>query len=277
MATKVYGVLGYPVKHSLSPLMHNAAFKALGLDAEYVLFEKTPQDLAGFLLSLGKEGISGINVTVPYKEKVISYLSSLSKEAQLIGAVNTIKVSDTQLEGFNTDGDGFIRHLTEDLKFDLRGKNVAMLGAGGASRAVAVYLAIAKIKSLAVYDVDQAKALALVEHLKNNFQDIEFRVVNSVNSLNIRSCALLINATPVGMKETDPLLVEPDMLHKDLLVYDLIYNPAKTKLLQSAEEARAKVSNGLGMLLHQGARSFELWTGQQAPLAAMRIALQQKG
>jgi shikimate dehydrogenase len=257
--------------------MQNAAFKALNLDAQYLLFEKTPQELAGFLLSLNKEGIYGINVTVPYKEKVIPYLSSLSKEAQLIGAVNTIKVTGTKLEGFNTDGEGFIRHLTADLKFDLRGKKVAMLGAGGASRAVAVYLAIAKVKSLAIYDVDKEKSTALIGHLKNNFKDTEFRLADSVNSLNIKDCALLINATPIGMKESDPLLVEPGLLHKGLLVYDLIYNPAKTKLLQTAEEVGARASNGLGMLLHQGARSFEIWTGKQAPLAAMRSALQQKG
>lgn len=277
MTTKVYGVLGYPVKHSLSPLMQNAAFKALNLDAQYILFEKTPQELAGFLLYLNKEGISGINVTVPYKEKVIPYLSSLSKEAQLIGAVNTIKVSGSKLEGFNTDGEGFIRHLTGDLRFDLRKKNIAMLGAGGASRAVAVYSAIAKVRTLAIYDVDKEKSTALIGQLKNNFKDTEFRIADSLSNLNIQDCALLINATPIGMKESDPLLVEPGLLHKDLLVYDLIYNPAKTKLLQTAEEIGAKASNGLGMLLHQGARSFEIWTGKQAPLAAMRSALQQKG
>jgi shikimate dehydrogenase len=257
--------------------MQNAAFKALNLDAQYILFEKTPQELAGFLLYLNKEGISGINVTVPYKEKVIPYLSSLSKEAQLIGAVNTIKVSGSKLEGFNTDGEGFIRHLTGDLRFDLRKKNIAMLGAGGASRAVAVYSAIAKVRTLAIYDVDKEKSTALIGQLKNNFKDTEFRIADSLSNLNIQDCALLINATPIGMKESDPLLVEPGLLHKDLLVYDLIYNPAKTKLLQTAEEIGAKASNGLGMLLHQGARSFEIWTGKLAPMAAMRAVLQQKG
>ncbi len=274
---KIYGVLGYPVRHSLSPLMHNAAFKALNLDARYVLFEKTPDELEGFLTSLREDNICGLNVTVPYKEKVIPYLSNLSKEAQLIGAVNTIKVSGNKLEGFNTDGEGFMKHLISDLKFDPRRKKIAIMGAGGAARAVAVYLSLAHVSSIAVYDVDKEKASALIAHLKNNFKNIEFKPVDSIAGLDIGNCALLINATAIGMKENDPCLIEENSMHRDLLVYDLIYNPAETKLLKAASRAGARISNGLGMLLHQGARAFELWTGQQAPLAVMRMALQQKG
>jgi len=270
---KIYGLLGNPIKHSLSPLMHNAAFHALGLNAKYELFEKEPHEVEGFLQSLEIKNICGINVTVPYKEKVIPFLSSLSEEAQLIGAVNTIKVCSNKLEGYNTDGEGFIKHLTADLRFDPRNRSVAMLGAGGASKAIAVYLSIYKIKSLSIFDIDKYKLNALVEHLAKHFKAVQFKACSSVEELNIKNCQLLINATPIGVKENDPCLVSENLIHPELLVYDLIYNPAQTKLLALARKRRAGASNGLGMLLHQGAAAFKIWTGREAPLAAMRQAL----
>ena len=270
---RVYGVLGYPAKHSLSPLMHNAAFRALNINAEYLIFEKTPQELSGFLHSLAKENIFGLNVTVPYKEKVIPFLNNLSDEAKLIGAVNTIKVSGDNLDGFNTDGEGFINHLSKDLKFNPTGKTVSLIGAGGASRAISVYLCQADPKSIAIFDIDKDKALGLVNHLKEDFPNIDFKLANSIEELKIPNCDLLINATPIGMKQSDAVLVEEKYLHKDLLVYDLIYNPAETKLLKTAKEKGARASNGLGMLLYQGARSFELWTDKPAPIEIIRQAL----
>ena len=271
---KIYGVLGYPVKHSLSPLMQNAALRALNLNAKYVLFEKTEAELEGFFNSFEQENICGLNVTVPYKEKVIPFLSRLSEEAELIGAVNTIRVSGKKLEGFNTDGEGFIKHLVADLRFDPRGKRVAMLGAGGASKAISVYLSIAKIRSLSIYDIDKIKLDNLIGQLKKHFKNIEFNSCNSLEELKIKESHLLINATPVGMKESDPCLLSADMLHPDLLVYDLIYNPRRTKLLEIAHQRGAGIANGLGMLLHQGAASFRIWTALEPPLAAMRQALE---
>lgn len=270
---KIYGLIGYPVKHSLSPLMHNAAFKALGISAEYRLFEIKPEEVEGFIHCLSQNNISGLNVTTPYKERVIPLLDSLSEEARLIGAVNTIRVSGDSSEGFNSDGEGFLKHLTEDLGFSPIGKIIAIIGAGGASRAVSVCLSKLKPKKLAIYDIDKAKALALVSHLKENFKDIDFIQANSIEELNVQESDLLINATPIGMQETDPCLIAESSIHKNLLVYDLIYTPQETKLLKLARLKGAKTSNGLGMLLYQGALCFELWTGQKAPREIMRKAL----
>lgn len=270
---KIYGLLGYPVKHSLSPLMHNAAFKALGINAEYRLFEIKPEQVEDFLKYLSQNNISGLNVTIPYKERVIPFLAHLSDEAKLISAVNTIRVSGDSSEGFNTDGEGFLRHLTEDLGFSPIGKMIAIIGAGGAAKAVSVYLSKLKPKKLAIYDIDKAKAKALISHLKENFKDVEFILADSIEELKIQNSDLLVNATPMGMKETDPCLVNEKFIHNNLLVYDLIYEPKETKLLKLARLKGAKVANGLGMLLHQGALSFEIWTAQKPALEIMRNAL----
>ncbi len=277
MATKIYGVLGFPSRHSLSPLMHNAAFSALNIDAKYQVFEIEPKDLDVFMHSLSKGNISGLNVTVPYKEKVIPFLTSISAEAKLIGAVNTIKIGDKALEGFNTDADGFLKHLTQDLRFDPAAKSIAIIGAGGASRAVSVGLCRLNPKKLSIYDVDGAKLLTLVNHLKANFNHIEFNPVSSADKLGIEEADLLVNATPMGMKASDHCLVEEKSLHAGLLVYDLIYNPKETKLLALAKKCGANASNGLGMLLYQAMASFEIWTVQKAPKDVMWDALLQSG
>lgn len=269
----IYGLIGYPVKHSLSALMHNAAFSHLKINAEYKLFEKKPEELGDFLNSLKEQNISGLNVTVPYKEKVMPFLNSLSEEAKLIGAVNTIRVSQDQLEGFNTDGEGFIKHLAEDLGFELQDLSVAILGAGGASRAIAVTLSKRGAGEISIYDIEKEKAKALISHLRQTFNGIKFVQAGTIEELNIRDSDLLINATPVGMKDSDPCLVEARFIHKGLLVYDLIYNPVETKLLKIAKDKGARIANGLGMLLYQGAFSFELWTNKKAPIAIMRKAL----
>lgn len=271
--TKIYGILGYPARHSLSPLMHNAAFRALKINAEYRIFEIAPQDLEDFIHSFTEENIFGLNVTIPYKEKVIPFLNKISSKAKLIGAVNTIKVLDNNLGGFNTDGEGFLKHLTKDLKFNPEGKKIVIIGAGGAAKAVLVYLNKKKPQRISIYDIDKAKQKALINHLKESFKNVEFRSAGSIEELNIEDCDLLINATPVGMKETDPNLVNEKLIHKNLLVYDLIYNPKETKLLKLAKQKGAYTSNGLGMLLYQGMLSFKIWTGKNAPREAMQKAL----
>lgn len=270
---KIYGVLGYPAKHSLSPLMHNAAFKALGINASYTIFEKSPEELVNFLRTLSQQHIFGLNVTFPYKEKVIPFLDKISTEAEVIGAVNTIRVIDNILEGFNTDGEGFLNHLRQDLRFEPKDKNIALIGAGGAAKAVAVYLSRAKPKFMSIYDVDKEKLKSLILHLSEHFSATGFIMAPSVEKLNIKCCDLLINATPVGMKQNDSSVVDEKYIHKNLLVYDLIYNPKETKLLKTAKEKEAAASNGLGMLLYQGMLSFQIWTGSLAPKEVMQKAL----
>ncbi len=275
-SSNIYGVLGFPVKHSLSPAMHNAAFKDLNINAEYRLFEVKPQELSLFLSSLRQKNIAGLNVTIPYKEKVIPYLNSISRDAGLIGAVNTIKVTPTGLDGFNTDSEGFLKHLTSVLGFNPQGKIIAIIGAGGASRAISFCLIKTRPGRLSIYDLDKARLSALVKSLKDNFKNVEIRQASSVGELGIKNCDLLINATPVGMKLADPCLVNATSMHENLLVYDLIYKPKETKLLKLARENNAKTSNGLGMLLYQGILSFEIWTGQKAPQAVMQKALEER-
>lgn len=272
--SQIYGLIGYPVSHSLSPLMHNAAFSHLKINAEYKLFSLKEEEIPGFLKSLDEKNIFGLNVTFPYKERIIPFLSQVSEEARLIGAVNTIKISPKGLEGYNTDGAGFLKHLTLDLEFVPQGKNVSIIGAGGASRAISVYLCSEKVNEITIFDIDSLRLSALVCYLKEKFKEVNIKAVNSIEGIDLENYHLLINATPIGMKEGDDCLLDQRLIHKNLLVYDLVYNPKETKLLKLAKDKGARVSNGLGMLLYQGITAFEIWMGIKAPKEEMREALQ---
>lgn len=272
---RIYGVLGWPAKHSLSPLMHNAAFRALKINAEYKIFEIKPEELHYFLDRIDRNNIYGLNVTVPYKEKILDFvkLDSESSYLRQIKALNTIVKKDGIWKGFNTDIPGFSRHLKE--VFDPSDKKVAILGAGGAGRAIAYVLAKIRAKEIAIFDIEKSKATELTDMIKQLFPIFKILTVDSIEELDINHKDLLVNATPVGLKESDPCLVSAEMMHKDLFVYDLIYNPLETKLLAVAKKIGTKTSNGLGMLLYQGAISFEHFTGVSAPIEIMRKALEE--
>jgi shikimate dehydrogenase len=275
----LYGLLGYPVKHSLSPVMHNAGFKALNIKAEYRLFSCEPQALEDFFLSLKQTKIKGFNITVPYKEKVLGFMSDLSPEAEFTGAVNVVRIDSGRLKGFNTDGIGFYKHLTGELGFQIENKRVVILGAGGAAKAVAEQLAKHNSRFIQVYDIDSDKAKSLTQKINKEYAPglgKKAECVYDIGELEIEAADLLINATPIGLKPGDRIIVDPQKLHRDLLVYDLIYNPVKTNLLKAALEKGAKTANGLGMLFYQGVRSFEIWLGLpegKAPQSVMRQAL----
>ncbi len=259
----IYGLIGYPVEHSLSPLMHNAAFKALKLDAAYKLFSLKEEELEDFFKKLKEKNspIFGLNVTVPYKEKVIKYLDSLSPYAEKTMAVNTITISPARvLQGHNTDGPGFLTHLTE-LGVATHGKKVAILGAGGSARAILSVLCLLPERpaSIKIYNHHKPKADELVRDLKNRMDLKGVEVVLSVDDLDIPKADLLINTTPLGMKKGDPALVDENLLHKNLFVYDLVYNVSETALMKLAEKKGAKASNGLGMLFYQGVLAFQRW------------------
>jgi shikimate dehydrogenase len=273
MAKEIYGLIGYPLGHSLSPKMHNAAFKALGMNAEYKLFTLAPQYFDDFLTHLDNSGISGLNVTVPFKERVLDFVELNQDFLYLrqVKAVNTMKFYEGVWWGFNTDIPGFSRHLKENFKPMMR--KAAILGAGGAAKAVAYVLAKEKAAEIVLFDIDAAKSASIVAMVKSLFPLIKISAVDSIEKLDIPKKDILVNATPVGLKPTDPVLVNESMLHKDLFVYDLIYNPAETKLLALARKAGARTCNGLGMLLYQGVLSFEIWTGKKAPEEQMRRAL----
>jgi shikimate dehydrogenase len=277
MATLKYGIIGHPVGHSLSPAMQNAAFRALGIDAEYLLYDVEPERLEAFLKNAKASGISGLNVTIPHKIKAKEYLErkgALDENAGRLGAVNTIKIDDNGvLCGYNTDGPGFYRSLAEDLRFEPSGKNVFVLGAGGAARAVVMYLGN-EPKKIFVSDVDKAKAEGLYAHYKKYFDGQRLAIVGDADfKASLRGCELLVNATPVGMKESDPSPVDTSLLHHGLHIYDLVYNRPSTELVKRANSLKLHAATGLGMLLYQGAIAFEIWTGAPAPVDVMRKAL----
>ena len=275
---KIYGLIGHPVRHSFSPAMHNAVFKALDIKSEYQLFDIKPQDLDYFLDSMNNNNIYGLNVTIPYKERILDFVSLDSESFYLgqIRAVNTIVKKGDIWRGFNTDIPGFSRHLRENV--DPANKKVAILGAGGAARAVTYVLAKSAANEVAISDIDRKKTEGVASMIKDLFPNFQIYPVDTIEQLNIRSKDLLINATPVGLKENDRCLVTEEMLHRNLFVYDLIYNPPETKLLTLARRIGAGFSNGLGMLVYQGVLSFIHFTGTDAPdsdiVKIMRQALQ---
>ncbi len=271
--TKFFGLVGYPVKHSYSAFMHNAAFAHYNMDAHYDLFEVQPQDLESFFKTvIFEKSIHGLNVTVPYKEKVCEYLNIIGgMDAKAIGAVNTVCVSsDGSLIGYNTDAAGFAMDL-KNLHVCVKDKKVALLGAGGGAKAVAAAIAHLLPSEVRVFDMNREKASQLARNIA--LLGVNMHLAASLEGLEVEKADILINATPIGMKEGDPLLIKPEWLKNKPFVYDLIYNPYETKLLRAAKEAGCVFANGLGMLLYQGALSFTQWTHKQAPVEVMRQAL----
>lgn len=279
MTKKIYGVLGHPAGHSLSPAMQNAAFRAAGMDAEYGVYDVAPEGLQDFLSSLSSEGISGLNVTIPHKIKAKEFVErhgTLDAFAKKLGAVNTIKVGeDGKLCGFNTDGPGFYRSLVEDLKFEPEGKIVLVLGSGGAATAVVMYLGNGP-KKILISDVDKDKTAALKRHYDGYYDKSKLAVIDPSDvAKQLGSSDLLVNATPVGMKDGDPSPIPKDILLRGLRVYDLVYNRPATQLVKDANSMKLHAVTGLGMLLYQGAIAFEIWTGIPAPVAVMKKALKE--
>lgn len=268
--TKVVGLFGYPVEHSLSPAMHNAAFGHLNLDYCYVTFLVAPKRLKEAVEGIRALNLSGVNVTVPHKENVIPFLDTVSEEASFIGAVNTIRNDNGILTGYNTDGRGFMQSLVE-AGVEMKGKRVLIVGAGGASRAIGYYLC-KEVSVLSLYDTDAGRAAVLARHLNTIRENVAVIDGHALNSREFLShVEMIINATPLGLKANDPLPVDASLLHKDHVVCDLIYKA--TPLLRRASEKGCRTFDGLGMLLWQGVFAFELWTGTRPPVEVMREAL----
>ena len=276
--TRLVGIIGWPVGHSFSPAMHNAAFQALELDWAYVPLPVRPDQLADAIRGVRALGFRGVNVTIPHKEAVMPLLDDLSPAAQVIGAVNTIVVAPAPLHpgtlaqvGENTDWTGFLASL-RDAGFDPAGKRCAVIGAGGGARAVVYALARAGGHP-AVFNRTLERAIRLVEDLRAAFPDtrLEAHPLEELRQIGGET-ALLVNTTPLGMSNAqDDASPWPDALPipSHLTVYDLVYNPLETKLLRQAREAGAVAIGGLGMLVHQGAEAFRLWTGLEPPIDVM--------
>lgn len=278
--TQIVGLFGDPVKHTLSPSMHNAAFRHLGIDYAYLPFHVREQDLGAALKGIADMGLKGVNLTIPHKVNALKYVKSLCGEADVIGAINTVAVRNKKLFGYNTDGKGFISSLKDDCCFDPKKKNVLILGAGGAARAIAVQLAFYGAEKITianrVLDFHLARRLAGDIRRKPGVKVKCVLLDEETLIKNARTVQLLVNATSVGLHPGDRLPLTSrffDNAQSLGMVYDLIYNPPRTKLLRLAGSYGLKTSNGLGMLLYQGALAFEIWTGKKAPIHIMRKAL----
>lgn len=266
--TRIAGVIGWPVDHSLSPVIHNAAFAAAGLDWAYVPLPVRPDGLREALDGLGALGLAGANVTMPHKTEAAELVERRSPDAELLRAVNAILVRGDGLDGHNTDVGGFDRFLRRDAGFDPGGRSALLYGAGGAARACALALARAGLRSLTVAARDGARA----EDLRTiaTGLGVEVDVVGPADAAG-RRFDLVVNATPVGGAADPDHASLPD-LDQGVLVVDLLYDPTTTSLQRRARDAGATVFGGIGLLVEQAALSFELWTGTPAPLEVMSAA-----
>lgn len=268
--TILTGLFASPSAHSVSPIIHNNAFEKLGLNYAYLSFEVNKDNLKDAVQSIKTLNMRGVNLSMPNKKEVIQYLDEISETAKLSQSVNTIVNDNGILKGYSTDGKGFFKSLEEEKIF-MKDKNITILGTGGASIAIISQAVFEGIKNIFVFKRDknwkeQKKILDNIASKTNC--NIELNPLEDKNILKrkIEESDLLINATSVGMKEDFSLIEDKSFFRKDLIVSDIIYNPEKTKLLQIAEKEGCKIINGIGMLLYQGALSFELWTNKKMPV-----------
>jgi len=272
---KVIGIIGHPVEHSLSPLMHNYAFSLLKLPFHYSAFDVEPAEIKNAIKSVRALGMAGLNVTVPHKEKVLPFLDRLDDEAKIMGAVNTIYLDRGKLVGTNTDGIGFIRSLKAN-RFSPKGKDVSMIGAGGSARAIGLSLLRSGISSLTIINRSQANGRKLVKELEKYGTVLFAKAGSKESALAVSGSSLIVQTTPVGMKRGDPLPLKGIVFSRGQYLYDIIYAPCETKLLKKGKWEGAKTINGLEMLVYQGGESFRIWTGRKFPEAKVLNYLRQQ-
>ncbi len=278
-STKIVGLFGFPVHHTFSPAMHNAAFAEKGMDYVYLPFEVPPEDLEAAVRGLIPLGIAGVNVTIPHKEAVIPFLDEISDTAKRIGSVNTIRVRDRKLKGFNTDAYGFETALFKEGGLTLSGKRIFVMGAGGASRAVCFQSALSGAAELVIADVLTERAETLASAVAEGVHGCRITTCSVEDKTIEKAVAgkdLFVNATPIGMKEDDPPLIRVEWLEPSTTVFDVIYNPLETRLLREAKAQGLTVVNGIGMLVYQGVRAFEIFTDQKPPVETMLKVLRER-
>lgn len=272
---KILGVVGDPVAHSLSPLMQNAALAHEGLPYLYKAFHVAPAELENFIKRARHEKIFGLNITIPHKQAVITLAHSVSREARLIGAVNTLTFKKGKIAGYNTDAMGYARSLEIEAGYDVEGKQVILLGAGGAARAIGVALGLKKAREVLIANRTAKKAHDLAAELHKKFPGTIFGAsgLENFDRDYWAGTDLIINSSSMGMKGSKILPLPFEVLPSHALISDIVYNPLETPLLSLARKHKLARHPGWGMLLHQGALSFELWTGRNAPLDVMRKTL----
>lgn len=271
-STNIVGLIGHPVEHSFSPPMHNAAFEKLGMDYAYVAFDVDPNNLGSAIEGAKSLNIKGFNVTIPHKIEVMQFLDEIDEVAGLIGAVNTIDFKN--MKGYNTDGIGAVRAIEEVIS--IKDKNVVIAGAGGASRAISFYLAKYGADSITILNRNVDRAISLAGDVLDSglIADVQADSISEINNY-LSDADILVDTTPMGMHphvDDEPIARAEDM-HEDLVVFDAVYNPNETVLIKEAIKAGAKPVYGIKMLLYQGAESFKIWTGVDAPVDEMEKAL----
>jgi shikimate dehydrogenase len=275
--THVFAVLGHPIGHTLSPVMHNAAMEALDMDAVYLAFDVAPERLLEVLPAMAAMNFRGVNLTVPLKEVAFRGLTNLDESARLLGAVNTVQLLPDGLRGHNTDGYGFLLALAEAFGAGVTGLSVFILGCGGAGRAVAITCATQGAKRIALADVDARRVANVAQEIQRlSDTTVVSRIPQSDDAWRRAGLEadLVVQATPIGMKKGEASLLPAAAFRAGQMAFDLIYMYPATPFTEAAQKGGARAANGLGMLLHQGVRAFEIWTGKPPPVAAMRRALE---
>ncbi|MCE9587531.1 MAG: shikimate dehydrogenase [Verrucomicrobia bacterium] len=270
-------VFGDPVAHSASPPMHNAALRERHHQLQYVRIRVTPEELPQALQNLTSAGFLGTSLTIPHKQAALPFMDQVSREAQLMGAINTVAVRDGKLHGYNTDGPGLSAAILEEFGIPLKERRVLILGgAGGAGRAITVQCALEGSPSVIIANRNKEKGDLLAQEIQEHLDFTISSIPKTTESLGLamKSVDLIVNATPLGMKEDDPSPLPEGLITKDHLVYDTVYSGGETALLKQARSAGARCAAGFSMLLHQGALQNSLWFGKPAPIDVMRIALQ---
>lgn len=274
--TNVVGIIGNPIEHSMSPLMHNAAFKYLNMDYVYIPFLVDKNELGNAITGAKSLNIKGLNITIPYKTDVMKHLGSVDTTAELIGAVNTIKFDENHVKGYNTDGIGAVNAIEEISS--VKNKKIIVLGAGGAARAVSFQILLNGADKLVIANRTPENALDLQKNITEKLDaDIECISLGKEIGNHLLDADILINTTPIGMYpniDQEPLITS-NMMHENLIVNDLVYNPLKTKLLSEAQKAGAIPLSGIKMLIYQGMESFRIWTGVNPPFDVFKNALDQ--
>ena len=272
--TRLVGIIGSTLEHTLSPIIHNAAFDYLGLNWCYIPLPVQEGHLQKAIEGIKALNFTGVNVTMPFKTEVISILDEVAMFAESVGAVNTIFIDKGKLIGYNTDGRGFYTALMRDLGYEVKGRKVLVLGAGGASRSVTVSLALAGCQSIVIVNRSPERSRQLADIILKSAPDIEVTWLSPEDNYDIvvAESDVIINATPLTTFN-GTLRVPVSLLNKNQLVCDLNYSLYQPPLLQEAEARGAQVMDGKGMLLYQAAAAFEIWTGLEAPVEVMRVAI----
>lgn len=272
MNKNIVGLIGYPLSHTLSPVMHNSVFEKYKMNWEYRVFELKKEELKDFIKKMKKENIKGVNVTVPYKQEIMKYLDSIDKGAAKIGAVNTIVNKNSKLKGYNTDYLGFEISLKKH-KIKIKGKDVLLFGAGGAAHSVVYVLQKQKPRVIDIVNIDIPMAENLVKKLNVENARIWYLKESEVIDALVKNADFIINATSVGLdKKSLPYKIKK-LKKRGIPVYDLIYNPPLTPFLKQAKKKGAKIINGLDMLIYQGMEAFKLWTGKKSDYKTIVDAL----